>query len=132
MPLRDRLPPETIAALRTEQLWDVWGVRVIASKAEGMHIVVNWEFTDTQEKFALTLENCALTYLSGVQSRSADTTCILKRTVLNAIVGKQTTFGDAIKDGSLKVAGDAQKLDALASILDNFSGNFELVEPIRH
>jgi len=32
---------------------------------------------------------------------------------------------------SIKVAGDARKLEALMSVMDNFPGTFELVEPIR-
>jgi alkyl sulfatase BDS1-like metallo-beta-lactamase superfamily hydrolase len=132
MPLRDRLPPETIAALRTEQLWDFLGVRVIAPKAEGMTIVLNWNFIDTGETFVLTLENCALTYLSGVQSKAADATCVLRRDALNSIIGKQVTLPDAIKSESIKVSGDARKLEALMSVMDNFPGTFELVEPIRH
>ncbi|WP_076861046.1 alkyl/aryl-sulfatase [Bradyrhizobium mercantei] len=132
MPPRDRMPPETIAALTTEQIWDFLGVRVIASKADGMTIVLNWEFSDTGETFALNLENCALTYLKGIQSKTADASCVLSRQDLNAVIGKRTTFGEAIRAGTLKVQGNAEKLEALMSVMDNFSGTFEIVEPIRH
>jgi alkyl sulfatase BDS1-like metallo-beta-lactamase superfamily hydrolase len=67
-PPRPPMPRETLAALRTEQLWDVLGVRLNGPKAEGKHIVLNWSFTDTNENFVLTLENCALTYVAGAQS----------------------------------------------------------------
>ena len=43
------MPRETLAALRTEQLWDVLGVRLNGPKAEGKRIVLNWNFTDTSE-----------------------------------------------------------------------------------
>nr|WP_245334859.1 alkyl sulfatase dimerization domain-containing protein [Bradyrhizobium mercantei] len=131
MPARDRLPPETIAALRTDQLWDVLGVRVIARKAEGLVIVLNWNFTDTGETFLLTLENCALTYLSGVQSEAPDATCVLRRDALDGIIGKQVTLLDSIRSGAVTVTGDVQKLETLMSVMDSFSGTFELVEPIR-
>jgi alkyl sulfatase BDS1-like metallo-beta-lactamase superfamily hydrolase len=72
VPSRAPMPPETLAALRTEQLWDVLGVRLNGPKAEGKHIVLNWRFTDTAESFVLTLENCALTYTEGAQAPSAD------------------------------------------------------------
>ncbi len=62
------MPRETLAALRTEQLWDVLGVRLNGPKAEGKHIVLNWNFTDTGESFVLNLENCALTYIAGAQA----------------------------------------------------------------
>src|ERR1700747_2502531 len=71
-PARRPIPRETLAALRTSQLWDVLGVRLNGPKAEGKHIVLNWRFTDIGETFALTLENCALTYSEGTQSEAAD------------------------------------------------------------
>ena len=67
-PPRPPMPRETLAALRTEQLWDVLGVRLNGPKAEGKHIVLNWSFTDTGETFVLNLENCALTYIAGAQA----------------------------------------------------------------
>ena len=51
VPARAAMPRETLAALRTEQLWDVLGVRLNGPKAEGKHIVLNWSFTDTGETF---------------------------------------------------------------------------------
>ncbi len=47
-PPRSTMPRETLAALRTEQLWDVLGVRLNGPKAEGKRIVLNWNFTDTE------------------------------------------------------------------------------------
>ncbi len=73
VPPRSPMPRETLAALRTEQLWDVLGVRLNGPKAEGKHIVLNWNFTDTNESFVLNLENSALTYIAGAQA--ADAAC---------------------------------------------------------
>ena len=71
-PPRSPMPRETLAALRTEQLWDVLGVRLNGPKAEGKRIVLNWNFTDTDETFVLNLENSALTYAAGAQAADAD------------------------------------------------------------
>jgi len=49
VPSRPPMPRETLAALRTGQLWDVLGVRLNGPKADGRHIVLNWSFTDTGE-----------------------------------------------------------------------------------
>src|SRR6202040_1863155 len=80
---RPPMPRETLAALRTEQLWDVLGVRLNGPKAEGKHIVLNWSFTDTGERFVLTLENCALSSSEGVQADSADAGFTLARATLD-------------------------------------------------
>jgi alkyl sulfatase BDS1-like metallo-beta-lactamase superfamily hydrolase len=49
------VPCETLAALRTEQLWDVFGVLLDGPKAEGKHVVLEWNFTDTSGTFRLWL-----------------------------------------------------------------------------
>ena len=93
------MPRETLAALRTGQLWDVLGVRLNGPKAEGKRIVLNWNFTDTNEKFVLTLENCALTYLEGAQASTADASFTLPRAVLDEVIAKQTSFPEAVAAG---------------------------------
>jgi alkyl sulfatase BDS1-like metallo-beta-lactamase superfamily hydrolase len=132
VPARDRMPRETLAALRTEQIWDVLGIRLNGPKAEGKTIVLNWQFIDTNQSYVLTLENCALTYLSGAQSAAADASFVLTRDILDAVIAKQTTFADAIAAGSITLTGSAQKLAELMSLMDEFPRMFELVEPIRN
>src|SRR5438093_5500012 len=91
-PPRPPMPRETLAALRTGQLWDVLGVRLNGPKAEGKHIGLNWSFTDTNETFILNLENCALTYAAGAQASDADAGFTLARGVLDEVIAKLTTF----------------------------------------
>src|SRR5207244_919058 len=64
-PPRSTMPRETLAALRTGQLWDVLGVRLNGPRPEGKHIVLNWKFTDTKESFVLMLENGVMTDTEG-------------------------------------------------------------------
>src|SRR5437588_11356061 len=105
-PPRPPMPRETLAALRTGQLWDVLGVRLNGPKAEGKHIVLNWSFTDTNETFILTLENCALTYVAGAQAANADATFTLARGTLDEVIAKQTSFPEAVAGARLKVTGN--------------------------
>jgi alkyl sulfatase BDS1-like metallo-beta-lactamase superfamily hydrolase len=131
VPARSPMPRETLAALRTEQLWDVLGVRLNGPKAEGQRIVLNWNFTDTDETFVLNLENSALTYAAGAQSRDADAGFTLPRGVLDEVIAKLTTFPDAVSSGRIKVAGDATRLAELMALMDEFPRMFEIVEPKR-
>jgi len=130
-PPRPPMPRETLAALRTGQLWDVLGVRLNGPKAEGKHIVLNWSFTDTKEKFVLTLENCALTYLEGAQDAKADASFTLSRSILDEAIAKQTSFPEAIASGKIKFTGDAMRLAELMGLMDEFPRMFEIVEPRR-
>jgi alkyl sulfatase BDS1-like metallo-beta-lactamase superfamily hydrolase len=128
---RPPMPRETLAALRTEQLWDVLGVRLNGPKAEGKHIVLNWSFTDTGERFILTLENSALTYIEIAQAANADASFTLARSTLDAVIAKQTTFPEAVAAGKIKFTGNAMRLGELMELMDEFPRMFEIVEPKR-
>jgi len=130
-PPRPPMPRETLAALRTEQLWDVLGVRLNGPKAEGKHIVLNWSFTDTNENFVLTLENCALTYIAGAQAAAADAGFTLARRTLDEVIAKLTTFPEAVANGKIKSTGNAMRLAELMALMDEFPRMFEIVEPKR-
>jgi alkyl sulfatase BDS1-like metallo-beta-lactamase superfamily hydrolase len=130
-PARPPMPRETLAALRTEQLWDVLGVRLNGPKAEGKHVVLNWSFTDTNENFVLTLENCALTYIARAQAATADASFSLARGVLDEIIAKQTTFPEAVAGGKIKASGNPMRLGELMALMDEFPRMFEIVEPKR-
>jgi alkyl sulfatase BDS1-like metallo-beta-lactamase superfamily hydrolase len=130
-PPRTALPRETLAALRTEQLWDVLGVRLNGPKAEGKRIVLNWSFTDTGERFVLNLENCALTCTEGVQATAADASLVLARGTLDEVIARQTGFPEAIAAGRIKVSGNLTRLAELMALMDEFPRMFEIVEPKR-
>jgi alkyl sulfatase BDS1-like metallo-beta-lactamase superfamily hydrolase len=130
-PPRAGMPRETLAALRTEQLWDVLGVRLNGPKAEGKRIVLNWSFTDTGETFILNLENSALTYVAGAQAAAADAGFVLERSVLDEVIAKLTTFPDAVGAGKIKVSGNPLRLGELMMLMDEFPRMFEIVEPKR-
>ena len=131
VPARPGMPRETLAALRTEQLWDVLGVRLNGPKAEGKHIVLNWTFTDTGERFVLTLQNCALTYAVGVQASTADAGFTLARSTFYDIIAKAVTFPDAVAAGKISFAGNPMRLAELMSLMDEFPRMFEIVAPKR-
>jgi len=109
----------------------VLGVRLNGPKAEGMHIVLNWNFTDTGESFVLNLENSALTYVAGTQSSTADAGFTLSRGTLDEVIAKQTTFPDAVAAGKVKFTGNPMKLGDLMALMDEFPRMFEIVEPKR-
>jgi alkyl sulfatase BDS1-like metallo-beta-lactamase superfamily hydrolase len=130
-PPRPPMPRETLAALRTGQLWDVLGIRLNGPKAEGKHIVLNWSFTDTGENFVLTLENCALSYIAGAQAAAPDAGFTLARATLDEVIAKQTSFPEAIASGKIKFTGNAMRLAELMALMDEFPRMFEIVEPKR-
>jgi alkyl sulfatase BDS1-like metallo-beta-lactamase superfamily hydrolase len=121
--------PNNISAIPTEMLFDLLGVQLNGPKADGKHIIINWNFTDAQQVYVLTLEDSALTYMANKQVVGADVSLTLTRDTLNAIVLRRVTISDAIQSGQIKVTGEAGRADALFSLFDTFNPNFEIVEP---
>jgi alkyl sulfatase BDS1-like metallo-beta-lactamase superfamily hydrolase len=120
---------DTLKALNNEMFFDFLGVRLNAARAEGKTMVINWNFTDSNQRIALNLDNSALTYVAGKQVPDADATVTLARGTLDAVALQRTTFADAVKAGLVKIDGDPRKLDELMSMLDTFKVMFEVVEP---
>ena len=128
-----KIPPSTLTldaveAMSLDLFFDFLGVRLNAEKAEGKKIILNWYFTDREEKWVLNLDNSALTYVSGKQAKDANATLSLTRTVLNDIILQKVSFPDALAKGLIKVDGDPRSLVGLLSMLDTFHPGFAIVE----
>lgn len=79
----------------------------------------------------LTLQNCALTYLAERQSERPDATVMLGRPVLDRLVLRELTIGDAIDQGLVAIAGDRAPVALLFALLDDFALMFDVIEPRR-
>ena len=130
-PPRTAMPRETLAALRTEQLFDALGVRLNGPRAEGKRIVLNFCLTDTRECFVLTLENCALTYVSGAQADDADAGLTLRRGTLDELLANPAMAQEAFRAGKVQISGNPLRLAELMALMDEFPRMFEIVEPKR-
>ncbi len=91
--------------------------------------MINWNFSDAKTSFVLTLQHSALTYVANKQDVAADASLTLTRDALDGIMLRRVTFPDAVRSGQIKVAGQAEKVADLFSLLDTFNPNFEIVEP---
>ena len=130
VPGRTPVAPDTIMALRTGQFFDFLAVRLNGPKAEGLRLVLNWNFLDTNETFVVNIENAALTWTAMRQSNAADATLALNRTTLDEIIQRKTTFPEAIMAGRVKLDGNGAALLQLTGCLDEFERMFPIVEPM--
>jgi len=120
---------DVVRALPLEMFFDFLGVRLNGDKAQGKRTQINWRFTDTRQDFVLRLDNSALTVSPDRQASDADVTVTLTRAVLDDITLRKTTFPAALASGQIGVAGRADKLIELLSMLDTFTPAFPVVEP---
>ena len=120
---------ELLKGVSIDLAFDFLGVRLNAAKAEGKHIVINWTFTDRNETYVMNLENSALTHRAGKLDDNADVAVTLTRAALDAITLKQQTFAGSIAAGGVAISGNPLKLRELFDLLDEFTPDFEIVEP---
>jgi len=129
VPVTTTAAPDVIRALTLEMFFDYLGVRLDGDKARGRHIVLNWTFTDINERHLLTLENSALSHLADAESPAADATLSLTRATLDDIALQKTSFPAAMASGRIAVTGRAGAVMELLGMLDTFPPMFPLVEP---
>ena len=128
-PAPARAGRDIVRSLTLDLFFDFLGVRLNGDKAEGKTIVVNWAFPDTSERYALTLQNCALTYLADRHAEAADATVTLDRTVLNRVILRELALPEAMAQGLVKIEGNPMKVAELFGLFDDFTMAFEIVEP---
>jgi hypothetical protein len=71
--------------------FDFLAMKLDGPKAAGQHIVLNFDFPDTQEKYVVEMVNGVLNHTPGRQAKTADATITPSPETLNQIVLKQTT-----------------------------------------
>jgi alkyl sulfatase BDS1-like metallo-beta-lactamase superfamily hydrolase len=122
--------PDTIKALTLDMYFDYMGIRLNGPKAANLpETALNWNFTDTKQQYALILRNGALTHRAGVQSPNVAATVELTRATLDDVTLGNTTFAKAIQAGDIKITGDAQALQRVLGLMDEFKLMFNIVTP---
>jgi len=119
-----------LRALTLDLYFDYLGILLNAAEADGKVIVINWNITDKGEKYVLSLENSALTYLGpGKESATADVTVKMTRATFDAINTGQLTWQAAIASGAVQVDNPNKLLDLLGLLNAKFDPRFNIVTP---
>ena len=128
---RQSLDQEMVSALPATSVFDYLGTTLNGPRAGTTRMVLNWQFTDTQEVIASTLDHAALTYVAGKPAANADASVTTTREVFNAIVLRERTFDEARQRGELAVTGTAARFAELLALFDDADPAFAIVEPRR-
>jgi alkyl sulfatase BDS1-like metallo-beta-lactamase superfamily hydrolase len=126
------LPPLRAAspsALSLEQVFDVLGVRIDGPAASSRTLVTNWEFTDTGEQFAVTIEHGAINYARGRLDPDAAVTIALPRATLNRILAGAIALPDALAAGEITLDGDLEALAWFFGLMETSTPDFPIVTP---
>ncbi|MFN3850638.1 MAG: alkyl/aryl-sulfatase [Spirosomataceae bacterium] len=128
--------PATIAGMTVDMLFDLMGIQLNATKADGKNYTFNYVVDDqnpeTPDNYILYLTNSVLIYEDNKQAKSPDATITMKRTTWNDILVGKTTFVKEIDNGNVKIsngsAGVAKFLDLL-NMQETFDLMFNIVTP---
>jgi alkyl sulfatase BDS1-like metallo-beta-lactamase superfamily hydrolase len=120
---------DLVQALTVPMFFDFLAVRLNADKAAGKVLAINWEFTDLKERYAMTLQNSALTYLGNSFHQQPTATVSLSKAVLNRIASGRLKLPDAMREGEIRVSGEPGALAALFGMMDSFAPSFNIVTP---
>jgi len=129
LPTPDTSSSDTVQAMPLDLLFDYLGMRLSGPKAADQKITLNLDFTDTREKYVLSLSNGALSHTPEAQAAEADATITMTRAALNQILLGKTNLDKEVSSGNVKVEGNKEALDQLLALLDKFDFWFNIVTP---
>ena len=118
-----------VQALTVEQAFEAIAIRLKSEAVGGLRVVLNWHFTDIDERWILGLEHRALHAIAGRHDALAQATVTLTKPEFLSIVGGSATFIDGVSDGRITVDGDATALISIFGNLDTFASGFNIIEP---
>jgi alkyl sulfatase BDS1-like metallo-beta-lactamase superfamily hydrolase len=121
--------PDSIKALTLDMFFDYMGVRLNGPKASDKKITINFNFTDTKEKYVLRLINGVLNHRSNTQAKNANATITMTRIDLNRWILGEITIDEEIKTGAVKINGKMEVLGELLALMDTFDTWFNIVTP---
>lgn len=120
---------DVVKSMEPGQFFDYAAIRLDSDKAVGHDMVMNWEFGDLKKDYVLTLRNGVLTHRDNQKADNADVTVKLDKATLDQISLRKLDFPTAIKQGAIKLEGDASKLKAFLGAMDTFKSQFNIVTP---
>ncbi|NUU39066.1 alkyl/aryl-sulfatase [Pseudomonas sp. C2B4] len=124
-----RATADLIRAATPTMFMDLLAVRMDSDKAQGHDMTLNWNFDDLDQHFALTLRNGVLTYRENTSHAQPVATVTMSKAVLDRISLRQLDFPTALKQGDIKLEGDAERFKAMLGMLTSFQPTFNVVTP---
>lgn len=120
---------QSIGVLPLPAIFDSMAVRLNNDIGKGTNLSVNFQFTDTQEEYLLTLKGGVLNYFAGRDDADADCTVSITRPAFDEIVDGRSSFARQVFRGEANLRGDPRKLLQFFRPLEQFEPWYEVMAP---
>ncbi len=120
---------ELLEQTAPEQFLQMFQVALNGPEADGVRLVVNFDFREPGEQYVVTVENSVLHYRKGKPSPEASVTLAISRPMLVRVVTRQVGISDVLTSPELKVSGSTLDLVRFFALLDKPDLVFPVVIP---
>ncbi|QLA21110.1 alkyl/aryl-sulfatase [Desulfolutivibrio sulfoxidireducens] len=115
--------------LPPDLLFDAMAVRLNPEKAAGKWCTINFVFTDKNEQYALSLENCALSHRPNAQAADADATLTMPQEIFTYVLLGKASLDKVLAGKKAVLQGDPAALPNLLAMMDDVDPWFNIVTP---
>ena len=98
-------------------------------RADGKHLVINFNFTDLQENYVLEVENAVLHQRLAPPVANADATVNLTKPLFMQLVTGTAGLKETLFSDDLSIEGSRLSLLEFFTLLDKPQSNFNIIEP---
>jgi alkyl sulfatase BDS1-like metallo-beta-lactamase superfamily hydrolase len=119
--------PDIVRGMTTGLLLDYLAVRLDGKKAEGVSYKVNLLTPDNGERYAIELNNSALTSIRDFQIPTPDLTVTVNRSDIEKMLLGAASLEQLVSAGKVRLEGDARLLEQLKGMFVQFDSGFEIL-----
>jgi alkyl sulfatase BDS1-like metallo-beta-lactamase superfamily hydrolase len=119
--------PDIVRGMTTGLLLDYLAVRLESRKAEGISYKVNLVTPDNGERYAIELNNSALTSIRDFQIPNPDLTVTVNRSDIEKMLLGAASVEQLAATGKVRLEGDARPLEQLKGMFVEFDIGFEIL-----
>ena len=119
--------PDIVRGMTTGLLLDYLAVRLDSRKAEGLSYKVNLLTPDNGERYAIELNNSALTSIRDFQISNPDLTVTVNRSDIEKMLLGAASFDQLAATGKVRLEGDSRPIDQLKGMFVQFDIGFEIL-----
>lgn len=120
---------DILPSMTVDMIFDSMAVRLDGPRAADHDLLVNFDFPDTGEQYAVRIANGVLNYSRGALSPDASATLRVKRTALDDLILGRRPLDELMGAGDLVVDGDGDALLGLFGMLAQADSAFAIVTP---